>query len=80
MTAGESNLKRTEAIIYSMTAEERRNPKVINYSRKQRIARGSGTSVVEINKLLKSYEQMKTMMKKFNKKGNLMKGMKRFPF
>jgi len=60
----ENKLKKTEAIILSMTKEERRNPKIINMSRKQRIARGSGTTVGDVNRVLKEYEEMKKMMKK----------------
>ncbi|ANQ53021.1 signal recognition particle [Thermosipho affectus] len=67
---GEKELKITEAIINSMTPEERRNPKILNASRKKRIAKGSGTSVQEVNKLIKNYEEMKKMMKMF-KKGKL---------
>ena len=55
--------KQTEAIIYSMTPAERENPEIINPSRKERIARGSGTSLVEVNKLLKQFDQTKKMMK-----------------
>ena len=55
--------KQTEAIIDSMTPAERENPEIINNSRKERIARGSGTSVVEVNKLLKQFEQTRKMMK-----------------
>lgn len=58
-----------EAIINSMTAEERRKHAIINGSRRKRIARGSGTSVQDVNKLLKNYTQMMKMMKKFNKGG-----------
>lgn len=64
----EKKLKHIEAIINSMTIEERRNPKIINFSRKKRIAKGSGTTINEINKLLKGYEDMKKMMKMFNNK------------
>lgn len=60
----EKELARVEAMINSMTMEERRAPKIINPSRKQRIARGSGTSVTEVNQLLKNFEQMQKMMKK----------------
>lgn len=56
-------VKRQGAIISSMTKEERRNPKVLNASRKKRIARGSGTEVQEINRLLKMHRQMADMMK-----------------
>ena len=59
----EKGLSVTEAIINSMTREERRNPKVINASRKRRIANGSGTSVQEVNQLLRQFLQMQTMMK-----------------
>ena len=60
----EKEMARVEAIINSMTPEERHDPKIINASRKQRIARGSGTSVQEVNQLLKNFEQMQKMMKK----------------
>ena len=62
-------IKRQEAILSSMTREERRNPKVLNASRRRRIAAGSGTSVPEINRLLKQYQDMSSMMKKMNKLG-----------
>lgn len=65
----EGLLKRQEAIISSMTPQERKNPKVIHASRKQRIANGSGTSVQEVNKLLKQYQTMAKMMKKMGKMG-----------
>jgi signal recognition particle subunit SRP54 len=63
---GEQHLKRIEAIINSMTVQERRAPQVIDNSRKSRIARGSGTQVQDVNKLLKQFEQMKKMMKQFS--------------
>lgn len=59
-----SMFKETEAIIHSMTPQERREPAIINPSRKQRIAKGSGTDVVAVNKLLKQFEQMRSMMTK----------------
>jgi signal recognition particle subunit SRP54 len=62
-------IKRQEAIISSMTKSERKNPKLLNGSRRRRIAIGSGTSVPEINRLLKQYQDMATMMKKMNKLG-----------
>ena len=68
-------LKRQEAIILSMTAQERLQPKIIHASRKKRIAAGSGTSVQEINRLLKQFKQMSGMMKKVSKMGK--KGMMR---
>ncbi|MBN2220312.1 MAG: signal recognition particle protein [Kosmotogaceae bacterium] len=80
LAGSEKSMKRTEAIIHSMTYKERRNPKLLNYSRKQRVARGSGTTIQDVNKLLKSYDQMKSMMKQFGRKGKLLKGMKGFPF
>ena len=58
------------AIIDSMTRKERRNPQVLHASRKRRIAAGSGTSVQEVNKLLKQYQQMQTMMKRVKKMGH----------
>ncbi|MBQ8758275.1 MAG: signal recognition particle protein, partial [Clostridia bacterium] len=61
----EKALARTEAIILSMTPTERNKPEVLNASRKKRIAAGSGTSVEEVNKLLKQFEQIKTLMKQF---------------
>ena len=73
----DSLVSRQEAIIRSMTAQERRNPKVLNGSRRRRIAAGSGTSVQEVNRLLKQFKQMSSMMKKVGKKGKrgMMQGM-----
>ena len=62
----EKQMKRTEAIILSMTPEERGNPDLINPSRKQRIAKGSGVDITEVNKLTKQFDQMKKMMKQFS--------------
>ena len=59
----EDDLKRIEAIIQSMTLEERRNPKILNGKRKKRVAKGCGRSSQEINELLRSYEEMRKMMK-----------------
>ena len=59
---------RMEAVINSMTPVERHDPDVINGSRKQRIANGSGTDVQEVNKVLKQHKQMSKMMKKLEKK------------
>lgn len=56
---------RTKAIVQSMTIEERRNPSILNASRKKRIARGSGTSVQDVNRLIKQFDEMKKMMKMF---------------
>lgn len=63
LSNAEKDIKRIEAIIQSMTPYERRNPKVIKRSRKLRIAAGSGTSVQEINELLKQFRDMQGMMK-----------------
>jgi signal recognition particle subunit SRP54 len=65
----DSELKRIEAIINSMTKEERRNDTLINGSRRRRIALGSGTNVAEVNRFLKQYAQTKKMMKKLTKMG-----------
>ena len=62
----EKELIRTEAIIQSMTREERQNPSIINASRKKRIAMGSGTSVQDVNRLLKTFEQFRKMMKQMS--------------
>ena len=58
-------LKGTEAIIYSMTKEERTKPSIINPSRKRRIAAGAGVDISEVNRLVKQFDQMKKMMKQF---------------
>ncbi len=65
----DSLINRQEAIIRSMTKAERRNPKILNGSRRRRIAAGSGTSVPEVNRLLKQFKQVSSMMKKAGKKG-----------
>ena len=69
----EKIITQNEAVILSMTKQERDNPKIINGSRKKRIANGSGTDIATINKLLKQFKMMSEMMKKMSK-GN-MKGM-----
>jgi signal recognition particle subunit SRP54 len=71
----DQQLKRIEAIINSMTPLERRNPKVLNGSRKRRVARGSGASVQEINQLLGQFRQMQRMMKQFGDSGKGRHGM-----
>ena len=63
MDEGERSLRRVESIILSMTREERANPGLINPSRKQRIAKGAGVDVSEVNRLVKQFDQMKKMMK-----------------
>jgi signal recognition particle subunit SRP54 len=65
--ADEKGLKRTEAILQSMTAKERRLPQILDGGRRRRVARGSGTTVEEVNRLLKQFEQMKKMMKQMRK-------------
>ncbi len=69
--------KRLEAMILSMTPEERRNPRIINGSRKKRIARGSGTTVQEINALLSQFRQMQRVMKQLGKGKGGMRGLMR---
>ena len=63
MDEGEKSMHRVESIILSMTKEERANPNLINPSRKQRIAKGAGVEVSEVNRLVKQFDQMKKMMK-----------------
>ncbi len=65
----ESQMKQTEAIIFSMTRQERRNPDVLNASRRRRIARGSGTEVQDVNRLIKQFRDIKKLMKTFQKSG-----------
>jgi signal recognition particle subunit SRP54 len=65
LSGAEKDLKRVEAIIQSMTPGERRNPKIIKASRKRRIASGSGTSVQDVNELLRQFVEMQRMMKQF---------------
>jgi signal recognition particle subunit SRP54 len=69
-------LEQIIAIINSMTPKERRLPKIINPSRKKRIAKGSGTQLQDVNKLLKQFTQMQKMMKKFSKPGGMQKMMR----
>ena len=80
MDGAEEELKYTEAIILSMTPKERRSPVIINGSRRRRIADGSGTSVQEVNALLKEFEKMKKMMKQMMRGMKGGKGMPRTPF
>jgi signal recognition particle subunit SRP54 len=67
---GEKSLRRVEAMIRSMTPEERTRPSVLNARRRQRIARGSGTSVTELNELLHRFEEMKKMMQRLTRGGS----------
>jgi signal recognition particle subunit SRP54 len=80
LSGAEGDLKRIEAIIRSMTPQERRNPKILKANRKRRVAAGSGTTVQDVNALLKQFQEMKKMMKQLTKgrgRGlrNLMGGM-----
>ena len=83
MDAGEKQMARIESIIYSMTLQERRNPDILNPSRKHRIAKGAGVDISEVNRLVKQFEEMKKMMKRLpgmmggfgGKKGRM-----KFPF
>ena len=80
----EKALGRIEAIIYSMTPKERSNPSILNPSRKNRIARGAGVDIAEVNRLVKQFEQSRKMMKQFSgmmggKRGGRM-GRFKFPF
>ena len=83
LQVSDKDLAQNKAIILSMTAEERRNPKIINGSRRKRIAAGSGMKVQDVNRLLKQYDQSQMLMKQFagmatGKKGK--KGKLKFPF
>jgi signal recognition particle subunit SRP54 len=75
----QADLDRFDAIILSMTPGERKNPEVINGSRRQRIARGSGTSVQDVNRLLKQYAQLRKMMKQFKSMEGRLGKLKGFP-
>ena len=81
MNVDEKQFARTEAIIKSMTKKERLNPAIINSSRRKRIAAGSGTSVQDVNSLLKQFSTMQKMIKQLSKleKGKF-KGRGKFPF
>lgn len=76
----DSQFGRIEAIIYSMTKEERENPAIINSSRKKRIADGSGTKVADVNGLLKQFDQMQKMMKQFANPKKMKRGKFKMPF
>jgi signal recognition particle subunit SRP54 len=71
----EQQLRRIEAIVLSMTPEERHNPRLLNGSRKRRIARGSGTSVQEVNSLLSQYRQMQRMIKQLSRQRGRARGL-----
>jgi signal recognition particle subunit SRP54 len=76
----EREMKAVSAIIDSMTPQERRTPRIIDGSRRRRIARGSGTSVQQINRLLNQFEQMQKMMKRFGKRGGMPMSLSKMPF
>jgi signal recognition particle subunit SRP54 len=80
----EKQMKRTEAIVLAMTPAERSNPDLLNLSRKQRIAKGAGVSIGEVNRLVKQFEQSKKMMKQMpgmmGGKGGLRGGGFKLPF
>ena len=80
MNVDEKSMARTEAIILSMTPKERENPGIIAASRKRRIAAGAGVKVEDVNRLLKSFEQMQKMIKQLSGPGmgKKMKRMKGF--
>jgi signal recognition particle subunit SRP54 len=75
----EDAFKSIEAIIHSMTPQERENPELINGNRKQRIAKGSGTNIQEVNKLMKQFEDTRKMMKMMSNKDQMMKMMRNMP-
>ncbi|MCX7978178.1 MAG: signal recognition particle protein [Bdellovibrionaceae bacterium] len=79
MAPPDQEMKKIEAIIRSMTREERQNHKILNASRRERIARGSGTRVQDVNKLIRQFEETQKMMSQFMKMG-LGRGGTRFPF
>lgn len=76
----DKKLKKTEAIILSMTKQERKNPHIINLSRKQRIAKGSGTTVSDVNKVLKEYEETKKAIKRLIKNVKGVPQLPKLPF
>jgi signal recognition particle subunit SRP54 len=71
----ERAVKRAKAVIQSMTAEERRKPDLLDAGRRRRVARGSGTSLDEVNRLVKGWKQMKLVMKQIRSDGGLMNKM-----
>jgi signal recognition particle subunit SRP54 len=75
LSVDEKQLKRTEAIVLSMTKEERTRPDILNARRRQRIARGSGCTVTEVNELLRRFDQMRKMMKSAGKMKKMLKGL-----
>ena len=78
MEMAEKEIKKTIAIINSMTVRERRNHTILNGSRRKRIAKGSGTKVEDVNRVIKNYVQMQNMMKNMGNMGKLAKRMMKF--
>jgi len=79
LSIDEKQLKRTEAIVLSMTEEERTRPDILNARRRQRIARGSGSTVTELNDLLRRFDQMRKLMKNAGKMKGMLKQLQRLP-
>src|SRR5205085_2530573 len=79
LSIDEKQLKRTEAIVLSMTNQERSKPDILNARRRQRIARGSGSTVTEVNDLLRRFDQMRKMMKNAGKMKKMMKRLGKMP-
>jgi signal recognition particle subunit SRP54 len=77
LSIDEKQLKRTEAIVLSMTKEERTRPNILNARRRQRIARGSGSTVTEVNDLLRRFDQMRKLMKNAGKMKGMLKQLQR---
>jgi signal recognition particle subunit SRP54 len=77
LNVDEKQIKRTEAIVLSMTDDERRRPDILNARRRQRIARGSGSSVTQVNDLLQRFNQMRKLMKNTGKMKRMMAQMSR---
>ena len=75
----DKKMRRTEAIVLSMTPRERTRPEIIKGSRRQRIAAGSGTSLMEVNQLIKQFGEMRKMMKSPHKMKNMMRQMGGMP-
>ena len=79
LSIDEKQLKRTEAIVLSMTREERTRPNILNARRRQRIARGSGSTVTEVNDLLRRFDQMRKLMRNAGKMKGMLKQLQRLP-
>jgi signal recognition particle subunit SRP54 len=79
LSVDEKQLKRTEAIVLSMTPQERTRPDILNARRRQRIARGSGSTVTEVNDLLRRFDQMRKMMKSAGKMKKMMRRLGQVP-